>query len=394
MTRRRLVIAAIAVATGVTLVAAAVSAFASGNRSITVTADFAEAPGLFVGNHVDILGIPVGAVTGIHPQRDRVVITMHLPANVPVPQGATASLMAPDVVNDRYIQLSPAYSGGPKLVDHDHIPLASTRVPVTPDEIISILDQLVQALGPNGANKNGALSDLLHNLAHSFQNTGSDYRATVVNLGQALGALASKNPSQVTDVFNNLGKLTQGMADNTTTYRAFANDLTAVSASLAADNSDIGQALASLQTVLGQLASFLQTNQTNLGSSITNLQTFANALAQQQKQLAQVYDVAPLALQNLHYAVDPTNTSGCAPGQATCAALRARYDPVGNSRDLVQQVCGNQLYRGLLIATNPGQATTLDLACAVNGSLAALSVPPGASAGPNLDLAALLRGSP
>jgi phospholipid/cholesterol/gamma-HCH transport system substrate-binding protein len=394
VTRRQRVVTGIVVAGAIALIALAFSALTSGSRSITITADFAEAPGLFAGNHVDVLGIPVGSVTSIRPQPDHVLITMRLPASVPVPEGATASLMAPDVVNDRYIQLSPAYSGGPKLADHAHLTLASTRSPVTPDEIISTLDQLVRALGPNGANKNGALSDLLHNLAQSFQNTGPDFKATVVNLSQALGALASNKPSQVTDVLNNLGKLTQGMADNTTTYQSFANDLSAVSGSLAADNSDIGKALSSLQTVLGQLASFLQTNQGALGSSITNLQTFASALAQQQQQLAQVYNVAPLSLQNLHYAVDPTNTQGCPAGQKTCAAIRARFDPVANSKNLVQQVCGNQLYRGLLIATNPGQATMLDLDCAVNGSLAALTVPPGASTGPTLDLSALLRGAP
>jgi ABC-type transporter Mla subunit MlaD len=182
------------------------------------------------------------------------------------------------------------------------------------------------------------------------------------------------------------------MADNTSTYESFASDLAAVSASLAADNTDIGTALSSLQTVLGQLASFLQTNQGALGNSITNLQTFATALAQQQQQLAQTYDVAPLALQNLHYAVDPANTQGCPAGQTTCPAIRARFDPVANSKNLVQQVCGNQLYRGLIIATNPSQATMLDLDCAVNGSLSALTVPPGAGSGPSLDLSALLRG--
>ncbi len=394
MTRRQRVVAGIAAVVVIAILALAFSALTSGPRSITITADFAEAPGLFVGNHVDILGIPVGSVTSIRPQPNRVLITMRLPASVAVPQTATASLMAPDVVNDRYIQLSPAYSGGPKLADHAHLALASTRVPVTPDEIISILDGLVRALGPNGANKNGALSDLLHNLAQSFQSTGPDFKATVVNLSQALGALASNNPSNVTDILNNLGKLTQGMADNTTSYQSFANDLAAVSGSLAADNSDIGQALSSLQTVLGQLASFLQTNQTALGTSITNLQTFASTLAQQQQQLAQTYNVAPLALQNLHYAIDPNNTQGCPAGQATCPAIRARFDPVANSKNLVNQVCGNQLYRGLIIATNPSQATMLDLDCAVNGSLSALTVPPGASNGPTLDLSALLRGAP
>ena len=394
MTRRRQVLAALAGAVVIALIAIVFSALSSGPRSITVTADFAEAPGLFVGNRVDILGIPVGSVTGIHPQPNGVVITLRIPDNVAIPQDATASLMAPDVVNDRYIELSPAYSGGPRLADHAHLTLASTRAPVTPDEVINTLDQLVKALGPSGANKNGALSDLLHNLAQSFQSTGPDFKASITNLSQALGALASNNPSQVTTVLDNLGTLTQGMANNTTTYESFANDLAAVSASLASDNSDIGQALASLQTVLGQLATFLQTNQSALGNSITNLQTFASTLAQQQQQLAQVYNVAPLALQNLHYAVDPANTQGCPAGQATCPAIRARFDPLANSKNLVQQVCGNQLYRGLIIATNPSQATMLDLDCAVNGSLSALSVPPGAGPGPNLDLSALLRGAP
>jgi phospholipid/cholesterol/gamma-HCH transport system substrate-binding protein len=391
--RGRAVTAGIAGIIALVILANAASAIVGGPPTMTISAQFPEAPGLFVGNHVDVLGIPVGHVTAIRPGPSYVVVDMQVPASVAIPRDVTALLMAPDVVNDRYVQLSPAYSGGARMVSHAVLPLAQTRIPVTPDEIINILDRLVQALGPNGANRNGALSDLLHNLALSFGSTGPDYRATVVNFSQALGALASNNPSQVTDIFNNLGRLTQAMADNTSSYQSFANDLAAVSGSLAADNSDIGKAFAALQKALGQLAAFLQTNQSTLGSSITNLQTFATKLAAQQQQFAQLYDVAPLALQNLGYTVDRSNTKGCPPGQATCAALRARYDPSGDSKGLVQTICGNQLYRGLIIATNPTQANMIDLDCAVNGSLGSLTLPPGASTGPNLSLGTLLQGS-
>ena len=53
------------------------------------------------------------------------------------------------------------YDGGAPLADDARIGLERTAVPVELDRIFSSLNDLNVALGPEGANKNGALSRLL-----------------------------------------------------------------------------------------------------------------------------------------------------------------------------------------------------------------------------------------
>ena len=76
---------------------------------------------------------------------------MTVNSGVPVPADAKAVVVAASVVSDRYIQLTPAYTGGPQLADDAVIPVSRTAVPVEVDQIYTSLNRLAQALGPNGA---------------------------------------------------------------------------------------------------------------------------------------------------------------------------------------------------------------------------------------------------
>jgi ABC-type transporter Mla subunit MlaD len=174
----------------------------------------------------------------------------------------------------------------------------------------------------------------------------------------------------------------------TGTYQAFAGNLAAVSTDLAADDSNIGATLANLQRALSALAQFTATNSSALGTSVTNLDTFAGAVAAKQQSLAQALESLPTALDNISQAVDP--------GAAGGPALRARLDPMGNSAGFAQSVCGDSLLRLLLLSIDRSQDKdpTIDLGCGVNGLLANLPTPPGASSGPNLSLSALVGGQP
>jgi phospholipid/cholesterol/gamma-HCH transport system substrate-binding protein len=362
----------IALAVVVLIVAGIVWIALPGQRTITVTAEFSEAPGLFVGNHVDILGIPVGR---------GVAVRMAVDSDHPVPADAQAILMAPDVVNDRYVQLDPAYTHGAKLTGGAVIPTSRTGLPVSVDQVFDSLDQLAKALGPSGANKHGALSSLLHELARSFSGGyGTSLHQAIVSASAALNGVAS-NPKKLAALLTNLGQLTRAAANDTQSYTAFAGDLQSVSASLASDNTDIASALSGLQTLFSNLDRFVKANRSALGGTVANLSTFATRLAAEQKQLAAAFDVGPLALENLNNAVDPNAPGG--------PALKGRLDPSTTSSQLVASVCGNPLLRGLTVATNPAQRTEFDVDCLFGSALDSLPTPPGAS-GPNVSLSALL----
>jgi phospholipid/cholesterol/gamma-HCH transport system substrate-binding protein len=379
-------IVAVATLVAALIIGGIVAVATSGPTETTITALFATAPGLYPGNQVKILGMPVGQVTKITPGPNYVMVQMEVPASTPVPADAQALIMAPQVVNDRYVQLNPAYSGGPKMKSGALIPLSKTAVPISVDAIIDSLDALAKALGPNGANAHGALSGLIASAAHSFGPNGAALHSTLTSLGNALEALSSKSP-QLTALFDNLGNLSKVASQFTGTYQAFANDLAVVSTELASDTADIGSALSNLQQVLGSLAEFIRTNGAALGSSVKSLEAFAGAVAAKQKELAQVFTGLPVALDNITQAVDPNAPGG--------TALRSRLDPLSGSASFAKSVCGSPLLRLLLLSVDAGQDKdkTDDLGCGVNGLLAALPIPPGASTGPNLSLSALLAAS-
>ena len=360
---------------------------ATGPPTRSISAQFVEAPGLFPGNDVDVLGIDVGRVISIHPGDGFVTVKMQVYKSVKVPANASAVLMAPEVVSDRFVELDPAYTTGPTMPAGTMIPLTRTAIPQSVDEVYYQLNRLAQQLGPQGVNQHGALTDLVHQLAVSLGPNGESFHNAVVNFSQALDTLAA-NPDAVAGTLTNLGQLSQALATNRQAYDSFAANLASVSQILANDRGDISSTLQALQTLFANLTSFIDTDGANLGSSISNLRQFAAALGSQQTALAQAYDLAPLALQNLDRAINKSAPGG--------PAVVGRYNPVASTPTLFNQVCGSAALRFLVLLasgtqTNPlTQANSTDTLCGIGNALVALNPPPGSASGPDLTLQALV----
>jgi phospholipid/cholesterol/gamma-HCH transport system substrate-binding protein len=358
-----------------------------GPATRTISAQFTETPGLYVGNDVDVLGINVGKIKSIKAGDGYVTVVMAVNRSVKLPAHASAVLMAPEVVSDRFVQIGPAYTSGPTMAPGTMIPLAQTAIPESVDTVISELNTLAQQLGPNGANQNGALSALVHQLATNLGPNGQSFHNAVVNFSQALGALSANSPA-LAGTLTNLGQLSQALADHSSEYQSFATNLASVSQVLANDRQDVSATLQSLQTLFAHLTTFIDTDGANLGGSITNLQKFAGALSSQQAALAQAYDLAPLSLQNLDNAINKQAPGG--------AAVVGRYNPVASTPTLFNQVCGSAALRFLVLLasgtqTNPlTQANSTDTLCGIGNALVALTPPPGSASGPDLSLSALV----
>jgi phospholipid/cholesterol/gamma-HCH transport system substrate-binding protein len=114
--------------------------------SYRVTAWFAQAVGLYEGSDVRILGIPVGTITAVVPQGDRVRVDMEIQDDYDIPADAEAVVLAPSLVSDRYVQFAPVYDGGATMKDGATVPLERTAVPVELDAVYSALDDLSTAL--------------------------------------------------------------------------------------------------------------------------------------------------------------------------------------------------------------------------------------------------------
>lgn len=303
---RRLRTGMVALAAVVAVLGATGAALAGGGGGGTrhVTAYFTRTIGLYQGNDVRVLGVKVGSIDKLTVQGTQVRVDMSVDGKYKLPADARAVVIPPSVVSDRYIELTPAYTGGPTLPDHAVLHTDRTQVPLEFDEIFRNLDQMNNALGPNGANFHGALSRLVDVSAKNLAGNGDVLNGALKQFSAAISALAGSR----TDLFSTVRQLqqfTSMLANNDGGVRAVNANLQRVGLQLAGERKDLGAALASLSTALQLVSSFVGDNRTRLTSDIHKLTSVTSVLQREKEALTEVVDMAPFALTNLALAGDP-----------------------------------------------------------------------------------------
>jgi phospholipid/cholesterol/gamma-HCH transport system substrate-binding protein len=278
--------------------------FGSGTDQKRLTAHFARTVGLYKHSDVRILGVRIGQVTAIKPEGATVRVDMEYDGKYKLPVDAKALVVSPSIVSDRYVQITPVWKGGAALPGNFDLPADRTAVPVELDQIYSAIDQLNQAVGPNGANKNGALSDLLHVGAQNLNGNGQLLNATLNDLSQAVGTLSTSR-TQLFSTVDNLQAFTTTLATSDRTVRQFNADLADVAAQLSGERQDLATAIRELSVALGEVASFVRDNKTNLTANVKDLASVTSVLVKQKRALEEFLDNSATALTNLQLAYNP-----------------------------------------------------------------------------------------
>ncbi|MER7492082.1 MCE family protein [Streptomyces pharetrae] len=301
-TRRKLLTGALALAV---LVAAGLTAVrVLGSDGTRLTAYFDRAVGIYAGSDLRILGVRVGEVESVRPQGTTVRVGLRLDEGVRVPEGARAVVVAPSVVADRYVQLTPAYRAGPALADGAVLPAARNRTPVEIDQLYDSITELGRALGPDGANSTGALSDLLRTGAANLDGNGEAIGDTVEQFGKAARTLDGSSD----DLFATLSRLqvfTTMLKDKDDDVRTAQERLDEVVSFFADNKDDLAGALEELGTALGQVKTFIEDNRGELKENVDRLVPITRTLVEQRASLAEALDVAPLAAGNVVNAYNP-----------------------------------------------------------------------------------------
>jgi phospholipid/cholesterol/gamma-HCH transport system substrate-binding protein len=273
-----------------------------------IVAYFGEAVGVYAGSDVRVLGVPVGTITSVSPQGTRVRVGITIDRDVDVPAGALAAVVAPSIVSDRYVQLSPAYTGGRKMADGEEIPPDRTATPVELDQLYQSLNRLATALGPDGANRAGALSDLLDTAAANLDGNGKALGNSIADLGKATRTL-SGSQGDLFDTIANLERFTAMLRDSDDHVRNAEIQLRDVAGFLADDRQELAAALNELATALLQVRDFIRDNRGRLESNVDKLASITETLLRQRASLEEALDVAPLALTNVLGAYNPATGS-------------------------------------------------------------------------------------
>jgi virulence factor Mce-like protein len=246
---------------------------------------------------VRILGVEVGRVEAVTPQGPVVRVDLAVQPRYPVPANASAVVVAPSLVSDRYVQLTPAYVDGPVMRSGAMIPRERTAIPVEIDELLRSIDKLSTALGPNGANSTGALSAVLDTTAANLRGNGQDLNATLNQLGRLATTLSASRGDLFATV-DNLNRFTATLAQSDAQVREFQSRLADVTGYLASERQQVGDTLSALAAALEDVNSFLAENRELVSSNVHRLTGITKALLDQRDAIAEVVDVAPLGVSN------------------------------------------------------------------------------------------------
>ncbi|MGA8248311.1 MAG: MCE family protein [Nocardioides sp.] len=342
--------------------------FGGGHRK-TLTAEFPRTVSIYQGSDVRVLGVPVGKIDSVTPSGTDVIVKMHYDADVQVPANAKAVIVSPSIVGDRFVQLTPAYSGGPVLASGANLSLNRTAVPLELDQIYSSLDDLTVALGPNGANRKGALTDLLDTTAANFGGQGKKFHRTIESFSHLSGTL-SDNKDQLFGSVRQLEGFVHTLSRKDRTVRSFNRSLASVSHMLKGERGDLSASLHNLSVAMRQVSGFVKDNRAILGKNITGLDRVTRILVKQRAALAETLRDAPLALNNLLLTYNPQagtldtranlgeigHQISSDPATFLCGILD-QANQSGSACDAIRQILGNGRTGALTHRRGPGRTT-------------------------------------
>lgn len=303
------------------VIAGAIVYFVAGSPTKKVTAQFASAVGMYPGSDVRMLGVKIGTVTKVTPKGTSVDVAMEVEQDRKLPANAIATIVPPSLVSDRYVQLAPVYEGGAQLADGATIPRNRTATPVELDDIYNALNQVTTALGPSGANKDGALSDLLATTAANLDGNGTALGQTVTNLSEAVTTLATSRDDLFGTV-SNLQTFTKALQESDAQVVQVNQLLDTVAGDLADERASLASAITNLRSALTKVAAFLQKNQALFSTNVKGLAQVTTVLSDKQAALREILSAAPVALSNLAHTYNPA--AGTLDVRANLASL---FDP-------------------------------------------------------------------
>ncbi|WMN01701.1 MCE family protein [Rhodococcus erythropolis] len=273
-----------------------------------VTAYFRNTTGMYVGDRVKILGVDVGRINTIEPDGNRVRVEFEYDSQHAVPTDVQAAVIAPTLVTGRYIQLAPAYSGGPVLSDGAEIPLDRTAVPVEFDEVKKQVVKLSEDAGRTPEHPDGSLNRFLSSTSQTLSGTGAALHDSLTNLSEAAETLNASG----TDLFGtveNLQKFTTALAANDQQIRGFGSELANVSSLLNDNRTEVDTALSSILVAFQEVTTFIEANRGALVQNTGELTNITRLLVDRQDTLMSILHSGPTALSNFYNIYDPDSNS-------------------------------------------------------------------------------------
>jgi phospholipid/cholesterol/gamma-HCH transport system substrate-binding protein len=245
----------------------------------SVVAYFSEAPALYPGDKVQIMGVRVGSIDSIEPAGARMKVTFHYENKYKVPANATASILNPSLVASRTIQLSPPYTGGPMLTDGAVIPIERTQVPVEWDQVRNSISDILAGLGPTPQQPKGPFGDVIESAANGFAGKGKELNDTLNALSEAVTTLNGSR-GDFFGIVRSLALFVNALYRSDQQFVELNSDLAGFTDKFTHTDTEVANAVRDLNSLLSTTRTFFEHNGGVLAHDVDDLADVTNALLQ------------------------------------------------------------------------------------------------------------------
>ena len=322
----RLTVAAVVIGAGV-IVGVEVT---KGPATYPINVVYTNAPGLFTGAAVDVLGVKVGTVTNVQNVGDKVDVTLAVDQGTRIPSSAFASLVAPQLLGSPDVDLNPGYTGGPSLPAGATIPQDHTAVPVSTDEVLKELQQTLDAINPH------AVGSLVSNLATDLDGQGANLNKLIASAAGTVQLLATKG-NDLGQLNGTLGQLTGTLDTDTTQIEQLVEQYDTVSTTVAQHSGQLNDAITQLAGASSGLVSLLVPNLQPLEADVGTVTTVGRTLDRNLSSVDEILQNGNSLFQGAERAYDP-NYDWLDLNLATAPGVTGAYI-AGLLRDRLAGIC-------------------------------------------------------
>ena len=277
-----------------------------GYQQYDVTADFADATGLYTNAIVTYRGAQVGRVGSITLRPDGVSVVLHMDDGSHVPADSIASIHSTSAIGEQYVELVPAEGSGPDLHDGSTIPRSHTRVLGTSAVLLDDLDKLLRSVPKH------ALARTVSDLQVGLHGTGPDLQRLLDSSGRLLDAAhANFAPTKalLTDLAPFLGTQADLADETTSTVRNFDS----FTHQLVLSNSDIIALLHEIPPASTQLIKLEKGLSPTLNTLLADLTSTGKVVQVYVPAVKQLLTIYPALVATLVAFAQPTALTGFIP---------------------------------------------------------------------------------
>jgi phospholipid/cholesterol/gamma-HCH transport system substrate-binding protein len=258
--KRRIIAAAVAGA----LIWSACSAGESDEPRV-FKAHFTRAVQLFPGVTVKVLGVDVGRVDTVRNVDDAVEVTFKLEdPEIKIPSDVQAAIVPVSLLGERYVQLFPAYEGGPQLEPGTTIPLERTAVPAEGDELLTAFEDYLGELDPE------TVEEFVTNTASVIEGRGERLNDLIGSATEVVATLASERDA-LADMIVQFNTITQTLSTRQDALGRLITTYNVVGTTIEELRGSLEGTVTGLNDAAAALAGLLSENRANLDADIDTL---------------------------------------------------------------------------------------------------------------------------